>query len=116
MRKMVSTLLRQHGTAMELSRNGEIISLRGFFQPVRSKSWQNMVNQETPLGEVFRGQYIYIGPAEVAVFEGDVLTVDGKSYFLRRVEPYRYGDEVVYTWGMCVEKGVNDTWGSQSWN
>jgi len=111
---MVSTILRQHGTTMILSREGKETRVKGFFQPVRSKSWQSLVDQSTPLGEVFRGQYIYIGPADVAVSEGDVLTVAGKSYFLRRVEQYLYGDAPVYTWGMCVEKGVNDTWGSRS--
>ncbi len=87
--------------------------VRGFFQPVRSKSWQSMVNLATPLGEVFRGQYIYIGPAEVSVCEGELVTLGQKNYFLRRVEQYYYGDEAIYTWGLCVEKGVNDTWGSQ---
>lgn len=114
MRKMVSTILRQHGTTMQLNRGDETVTVKGFFQPVRSKSWQSLVDQETPLGEVFRGQYIYIGPADVAVSEGDILTVGEKSYFLRRTELYRYGDEAVYTWGMCIEKGVNDTWGSRS--
>ena len=114
MQKMVSGILRQYGTEMRLSRGGESVTVKGFFQPVRSKSWQSMVNVETPLGEVYRGQYIYIGPAEVAVSEGDVLAVGGKHYFLRRVEKYFYGDQAAYTWGMCVEKGVNDTWGSQS--
>ncbi len=111
---MVSAILRQYGTTMALTHGGERITVKGFFQPVRSKSWQSMVNLETPLGEVFRGQYIYIGPADVAAAEGDILTVGGKSYFLRRVELYHYGDQAVYTWGMCIEKGVNDTWGSQS--
>ena len=111
---MVNTILQQHGSKMTLEHNGVQMTVKGFFQPVRSKSWQSLMNQETPLGEVFRGQYIYIGPADVAVSEGDILTVGKKSYFLRRVEPYRYGAEAVYTWGMCIEKGVNDTWGSQS--
>jgi hypothetical protein len=43
-----------------------------------------------------------------------MLTIGGGSYIFRRVEPYWYGDEKVYLWGLCVEKGVNDTWGSQS--
>ena len=111
---MVNTILRQHGSKMTLEHDGARVTVKGFFQPVRSKSWQSLVDQETPLGEVFRGQYIYIGPADVDVSEGDILTVGKKSYFLRRVELYRYGDEAVYTWGMCIEKGVNDTWGSQS--
>ena len=111
---MVNTILRQHGTKMLLEHNGVLVNVKGFFQPVRSKSWQSLLDQETPLGEVFRGQYIYIGPADVEASEGDILTVGEKSYFLRRVELYRYGSEAVYTWGMCIEKGVNDTWGSRS--
>jgi len=114
MRKLVSTILRQHGSKLQLTHGSDTVTVRGFFQPVRSKSWQSIVNQETPLGEVFRGQYIYIGPPDVAAFEGDILTAGGKRYFLRRVEKYLYGDEAVYTWGLCVEKGVNDTWGSRS--
>ena len=114
MRRMVGSILRQYGTSMKLTHGGAEQNVRGFFQPVRSKSWQSMVNLATPLGEVFRGQYVYIGPADIAVAEGDMLTVGDKVYFLRRVELYQYGDEAVYTWGLCVEKGVNDTWGSQS--
>ena len=110
---MVNTMLRQYGSTLRLSGSSGERTVKGFFQPVRSKSWQSMVNQETPLGEIFRGQYIYIGPAQVPAAEGDILTVGQKEYFLRRVETYRYGDRDIYTWGMCVEKGVNDTWGSQ---
>ena len=111
---MVSNLLRQYGTAMTLSGPEGTREVRGFFQPVRSKSWQSMVNLATPLGEVFRGQYVYIGPADVPVSEGDLVSLGQKSYFVRRVEKYHYADEAIYTWGLCVEKGVNDIWGSQS--
>lgn len=114
MRRMVESILKQYGTAMTVHISGNSRRVKGFFQPVRSKSWQNMVSLDTPLGEVPRGQYVYIGPTEVTVADGDTLTVGGKSYVFRRVEPYYYGDEQVYLWGLCVEKGVNDTWGSQS--
>ena len=114
MKKLVDGIFRQYGTKMELTSNGKRLEIRGFFQPVRSKSWQSMVNVATPLGEIPRGQYVYIGPAETAVAIGDLLAVGGKHYLFRRVEPYYYGDETVYLWGLCVEKGVNDTWGSQS--
>lgn len=114
MQRMVNTILRQYGTEIQITGTGGERTVKGFFQPVRSKSWQSLVNQETPLGEVFRGQYIYIGPGDQPVFEGELLSLGEKRYFLRRVEKYYYGDQAVYTWGMCVEKGVNDTWGSQS--
>ena len=66
------------------------------------------------LGEVCRGQYVYLGPADVAVKEGDTLLLGEKSYLFRRVEPYYFGNQPIYQWGLCVEKGVNDTWGTQS--
>lgn len=107
---MVDTLLRQHGTAMVLRRSDGEFPVRGFFQPVRSKSLQSVVSHDTPLGQLDRGQFIYIGPADVAVSQGDTLTVDGRTYVLRRVEIYRYGDEPVYTWGLCMEKGGEAAW------
>ena len=114
MKKLVAGILRQYGTVMTLTHGETSVQVRGFFQPVRSKSWQNLTNVATPLGEIPRGQYVYIGPGEMTVAQGDMLTVDGEMYIFRRVEPYRYGNEKVYLWGLCVEKGVNDTWGSQS--
>lgn len=114
MKKLVAGILRQYGTAMTVTHGEASVKVRGFFQPVRSKSWQNFTNVATPLGEIPRGQYVYIGPAETKVSQGDMLTVGGGDYIFRRVEPYWYGDEQVYLWGLCVEKGVNDTWGSQS--
>ena len=111
MRGMVEKILKQYGTDLILN---EKTKIRGFFQPVLSKNFQNMVSLETPLGEIPRGQYVYIGSASVAVAEGDTLRVGIKNYVLRRVESYDYGGSPAYIWGLCVEKGVNDTWGSQS--
>ena len=114
MRKMADGIFRQYGTKMQLTVSGVTKQVRGFFQPVRSKSWQSMVDAATPLGEIPRGQYVYMGPADTLVDIGDLLELNGRSYLFRRVEPYYYGDETVYIWGLCVEKGVNDTWGSLS--
>ncbi len=111
---MVDGILRQYGTVMTLQRSGETVELWGFFQPERSKSLQSMVNTASPLGEFPRGQYVYIGPADTAPAEGDTLVLGEKAYVFRRVEPYYYENEPVYIWGLCVEKGVNDTWGARS--
>ena len=100
-----------HGADVTIVGMEETKTVRGFFRAVNSKSWQSEVSL---LGEITRGQYAYIGPADVAVREGDTLLLGGKSYLFRRVEPYYYGNQAIYNWGLCVEKGVNDTWGSQS--
>ncbi len=114
--RMVDGILYQYGTDMSLYRveKNNTVLVRGFFQPVRSKSRQDAAYVATPLGEITRGQYVYIGPVTIQPTEGDTVTVGKKSYYFRRVEPYFYQNEQIYVWGLCVEKGVNDTWESRS--
>ena len=113
MRGMVEKIMAQHGTDMVVVSGGVQKAVRGFFRAVNSKSWQSMESEATMLGEITRGQYVYLGPAGVPVKEGDTLALEGRMYLFRRVEPYYYGNKEVYRWGLCVEKGVNDTWGTQ---
>lgn len=111
---MVEKVMNQYGTDMTIVSGEESKTVRGFFRAVNSTSWQSMESEATLLGEISRGQYSYIGPVGVKVKEGDTLMLGEKTYLFRRVEPYYYGNQAVYQWGLCVEKGVNDTWGSQS--
>lgn len=114
MRKLVEKVLKQYGTDLQLIRNGEEKTVRGFFRAVNSRSWQTMESEATLLGEITRGQYAYIGPADGGAREGDTLSLGEKTYLFRRTELYYYGNDPIYQWGLCVEKGVNDIWGSQS--
>lgn len=106
--------MEKHGTDLTITSGAGSKTVRGFFRAVNSKSWQSMESEATLLGEITRGQYVYMGPVGVTVREGDTLTVGERAYLFRRVEPYYYGNQAVYQWGLCVEKGVNDTWGTQS--
>ena len=114
MRRMVEKIMKQYGTDMVLTSGGEEKAVRGFFRAVNSHSWQSMEKNATPLGERSQGQYTYIGPADMTVAEGDSVTVAGKTYLFRRVEPYYYGTEAIYCWGLCIEKGGSYIWGTQS--
>ena len=114
MRATVEHIMETHGTDMTIVSGGTAKNARGFFRAVNSKSWQSMESEATLLGELTRGQYVYIGPADGGAREGDTVTLGERTYLFRRVEPYYYGNCPVYQWGLCVEKGVNDTWGSQS--
>ena len=114
MRQTVEKVLSQHGTDLTIVSGLESKTVRGFFRAVNSKSWQSMESEATLLGEITRGQYVYMGPVSAAVTEGDTLILGDRSYLFRRTELYYYGNQAVYQWGLCVEKGVNDTWGSQS--
>ena len=114
MEKTVEKLLQDHGTDLQLVRGDETWTVRGFFRAVNSKSWQSMESEATLLGEVTRGQYTYIGPADGGAEEGDTIVLGARSYLIRRTELYYFGNQPLYQWGLCVEKGVNDTWGSRS--
>ena len=114
MQQTMEKLMSRYGTDMTIVSGGNETTVRAFFRAVNSKSWQNMESVVSLLGEISRGQYVYIGPADVAVKEGDTLLLGEKSYLFRRVEPYYFGNQPIYQWGLCVEKGVNDTWGTQS--
>ncbi|MBR4291306.1 MAG: hypothetical protein IKT52_11835 [Oscillospiraceae bacterium] len=111
MLQMVETVLKTYGTAVTLQQGEALHTVRAFFQPVRSKSWQYLEGNYSPLGEIPRGQYVYLGPVSPKAEAGDTLLVDGKAYWLRRTELVRDGKGPVYCWGMCVEKGGEDTWG-----
>ena len=114
MRAAAEQVMERFGTELTIHHGEESKTLRGFFRAVNSKSWQSMESEATPLGEISRGQYAYIGPADGGVQEGDILSLGEKTYLFRRVEAYYFGGQALYQWGLCVEKGVNDTWGTQS--
>ena len=111
MRQMIDKILNTYGSAVTLQRKDEEFSIRVFFQPVRSKSWQYLEGNYSPLGEIPRGQYVYIGPVEPKANAGDTLIVADKSYWLRRTELVRDAEGPVYCWGLCVEKGGEVNWG-----
>ena len=116
MKASVERLMEKYGTLLTIVSEGKEKTVRGFFRAVNSKSWQSMESEASLLGEITRGQYVYMGPVGAAVKEGDTLILGDRSYLFRRTELYYYGNQVVYQWGLCVEKGVNDTWGTQSLN
>lgn len=111
MRGMVSKILQSYGSPLVLRKTETDHEIRAFFQPVRSKSWQYLEGDYSPLGEIPRGQYVYIGPVEPRADEGDTLMVEGREYWLRRSELILDRNGPVYCWGMCVEKGGEDNWG-----
>ncbi len=114
MREKVDKILLQYGQEVTLRSGDTTKTVRCFFQPVNFTSWLRIENSAMPLGENSRGRYTYIGQADVPVKEGDVLVVGDREYLMRRVDPYYYHREVVYLWALCVEKGGDDTWKTQS--
>lgn len=86
--------------------------IRAFLQATRSRSKDHATREMTPLGEVAKGQYIYIGPVEPMAQTGDELLWQSRIFEVRRAEPVMVGEDPAYCWGLCVEKGGESTWGS----
>lgn len=105
-------MLRQYGTPMILVQGGQETQIRAFLQETRSKSIHGTQREFIPLGEVPKGIYVYIGPVEPVAAAGDLIRHQGKLLELRRAEPVMVGETAAYCWGLCVEKGGDDQWGS----
>lgn len=111
MRHLLDTLLSRYGIPAQLqTKNGEQ-EIRVLFRAVRSDAWQNARREFTPLGEVPTGRYICLLPATAETEREATLTLMGKQYLLRRIEPIAVFSEIAGQWCLCVEKGriINGT-------
>ena len=112
MRKLMGGVLARYGTTATLYSATGQREMKVFFHSINSTSLQNMERMFCSLGEIPRGQYICVLPADAGAMPEDTLQVWNKSYLLRRVEQMPLGDEMVYCWALCVEKGRDEAWGS----
>ena len=110
----IDKILKRYGTELRLKHGQQEESFRGFLQPSRSKSLQNLQKEFSPLGQVPDGMYVLLAPAHLEAECDDVVVLGNKCYELRRVEKVMYGDKVLYIWALCREKGGEDTWAMQS--
>ena len=79
----IDLLMEHYGSSLRLCRDGEVTEFKAFLQPVTSKSWQNMERLFGDLGEVPRGQYLYLGPRSVCLSAGDELETGEQAYIVR---------------------------------
>lgn len=112
MRRMVEKMMACHGRDLVLVRGEEKCSLRGFLQPVTGKVERLALVKMGPLGEESRERFIYIGPAEPEASQDDRILAVGREYRVCTAQVIWDGDGPVYCWAMCVEKGSEDSWGS----
>lgn len=97
---------------MTLQKDGEEFPIRAFLQDTQSRGKENVKRDLFPLGQMGTGIYVYLGPVEPAAAAGDCITMDDRCFQVRRAENVMVGSKAVYRWGLCVEKGGEDTWGS----
>lgn len=102
---VLERIMDRYGTAMVWHHDGKEEALRGFFQPVTSRSWQKLLREVTPLGSVSTGLYVYIGPMSRVIQAGDMLTLGQRSYRVRRTEIIYDRAGPAYLWALCARKG-----------
>lgn len=110
LREEVEKIFESYGSSMTLYQQGREVQFRGFLQHFNLHTWQNMEKSFSPLGEIPRGRHVLLAPYDTEIRVGDVVDLQGIKYTLRRVEIVMCGDERLYCWGLCVERGADGQW------
>lgn len=110
MEGMVGKILHDYGRKILRCRGLEKTEIFGFFQPDTGKADRLMQLHPGPLGLENRNRYIYIGPADVEILQGEELEIDAKRYLIRSVQTVAGFKKPAYVWAMCVEKGGDPIW------
>lgn len=110
MKDLITRLINNYGNEVIITANRVQYTARAFMQLVTSKSWQNMERMLPTAGEVPRGQFLYLGPADVPLSGYDTIEMDGRIFIVRRADPILYRSERIFIWGLCVEGGGDDPW------
>ena len=112
MKALIESILTGYGSLATIKDGDSARTFRAFIQPVTEKGWQNTKKIIASLGQVPKGQYVYIGPAEVELLEGQMLEARGQKYMVRRCETVFLGEEAMYTWALLTKAGGTDPWNS----
>ena len=105
MNTVIGRIIRDYGSTVKVVREDSSLSVKAFLQLVTSKSWQNMERMIPSGGQIKRGQFLYIGPADVDVKNAVCLECGGKVFRVRRADVIHFKDKPLFIWGLCVEGG-----------
>lgn len=106
MELVLERIMERYGSELIWIHDGKEEALRGFFQPVTSRSWQKLLRQVTPLGEASTALYVFFCPMSVLLEPGHELRQDQRSYRVRKTEILYGHTGPAYRWALCVRKGA----------
>lgn len=112
MRAFVERILQGYGSLVTVQDGESARTFRAFVQPVTEKGWQNMQKVIRTLGQVPKGQFVYIGPAGAALSEGQTVQAFGEAFLVRRYETVYLADKALYDWALLQRAGGADPWNS----
>ena len=111
MKALIESILQGYGRLVTVRDGQSARTFRALVQPVTEKGWASTRKLIESLGRVPKGQYVYIGPAEMEIKQGQTVEVRQEAYVVRRSETMALGDETLYVWALLTKAG-----GAESWN
>lgn len=97
----VGSIIRKYGQDLFLvSPNGERRQVIAFFQPFTTRNKRFYEDEQTPLGGVAIGRYLYIGPPSADPMEYDHIICGNKRYITATSEPVSMGGEYTHVWAV----------------
>lgn len=106
MQELMERLFQKYGSWATVRTSAGEVRTAVFFRGIRSDAWRNVERVFTPLGEVPQGRYVCLLPADVKAEPEAEITLDGKTYLLRSIQPVAAFTDMAYQWCLCVEKGA----------
>ena len=106
-------ILSRYGQEVTVCQGGKETACRAFLQPALETGTDRVQRLPTPLGEIRRDRWIYLGPPETPLTDladGYVLW-NGTRFDLRAAQPVCVGEETVYWWGLLAPGAREETEG-----
>ena len=79
MKTLMESILQGYGSLVTVREGESARTFRALVQPVTEKGWQATRKVIETLGKIQKGQYVYIGPADVELRAGQRLEGQGLS-------------------------------------
>ncbi len=104
MGELMERMIDRYGGPLTLLRKNKNVNFRGFLQPYMSRQEPDL--KMSPMGQIPLGRFLFIGPGSIPVEQGEDIRQGNRVFTLRQAEPVYWNGNILYYWGMCVEKGV----------
>ena len=94
---MLDAVFEQYGSAVTVHRGEADTQTKAIIQPLRKESKDEPFSV-APLGAVEERVWRYLGPREVCVEMGDLVSFGADEYVVRSAAAVYVGDGVAYYW------------------
>lgn len=100
--KSVLQLLKKYGSDITVTKQNEVVRVKGFIQPLRHQTRVYSDMAITMGGFKDSRYYLYIGEPKVKFFRGEnvKLACDGKEYLVHTSECYTLCGKQLYVWAV----------------